>query len=892
MWLKQYSEIARLAKNLFPRRFWISLLDPRRVALLEACLIGLVSGLAAVLLKQGIGLLGGLRVQQTEGFPLWLKLPLFGAMGGLLAGSLIAAFAPQATGSGVSHVKAELSSPQLNHQAFTLNLRLAAVKLLSTILVAGSGLALGRQGPTVHVGAALAAAMSRWIPTSPTYRRQTIAAGAAAGLAAGFNAPIAGMLFVVEELLHDVSSLTLGTAILASFVGAVVSRILGGSHWDLNLKPTSSLAQFSTWDIPFLLLLGIVTGVLSGWFNRGIFASLELHRRLPFPLPFRIALAGLISGIAIASLPAPFRDSTGLREFLSTGEAEIEIVAIALVVKFVLTLLAYGSGASGGLFAPTLVLGSALGRLVGLCTDALFGIGDPTTYALAGMGAFFGAVAKVPITAIVIVFEMTTDFNLVLPLMVVSVTAYVVAEQVSSGSLYDRLLEMRGWEMPTASVEGQVLSELVAAQVMQRKVETLDSHMMLKDVLNAFARSNHRGFPVVDGQRLVGIITQADLTNLSTRQLPDTTPLEKLMTPKPAVVRPEDTLTQVLYLLERHKVSRLPVVDGRRLVGIITRSDIIQAESKKLTGQGDEFRKVEPSYPVYLTRDPAVGQGRLLVPLSNPNTAPLLLQFAAAIAKANRYELECLQVLAVPPHRSPAETPVRTTSSRRLLKTAARIGRQWEVPVHTQVRVGHDVAAAVLETIQERHIDKVVMGWKGGTHTPGRVFGDVSDTLLHQASCEVILVKWGKYSPLLQSRSTLPPLDRWLVSVGGGVNASAGLELLPALVSLAEHPTIRLTQVFPPKPKKPDTRFLDATAQRLDRQLKGRVFALPSFGLSVADAVVELARSHEYDAVLIGASRRSLLYRTFQGSIPREIARRCDCTVVLVRAAADDKEEG
>ncbi|WP_017662905.1 chloride channel protein [Baaleninema simplex] len=891
MWLKKYSEIARIATGLLPRRLWISLLDPRRVALLEACLIGLVSGLAAVLLKQGIGLVGGLRVHHTEGFPVWLKLPLFGLVGGLIAGWLIDRFAPQATGSGVSHVKAELASPQLNHQGFTLNLRLAAVKLLSTILVAGSGLALGRQGPTVHMGAALAASMSRWIPTSPTYRRQTIAAGAAAGLAAGFNAPISGMLFAIEELLHDVSSLTLGTVILASFVGAVVSRILGGENWDLNLELTASLAQFSALDIPFLLLLGIATGVLSGWFNRGIVASLELNRRLPFGLPGRIALAGAISGAAIAALPAPFRDSTGLREFISTGEAGIEIVAVALVVKFVLTLVAYGSGASGGLFAPTLVLGSALGRLVGLSSQTLFDIGDPTTYALAGMGAFFGAVAKVPITAIVIVFEITTDFNLVLPLMIVSVTAYVVAEQVSSGSLYDRLLEMRGWSAPTASVEGQVLSELVAAQVMQRQVETFDSHMALKDVMTAFSKSNHRGFPVVDRSRLVGIITQADLTNISTRQLPEDTPLEQVMTPKPVVVRPEDTLTQVLYLLERHNVSRLPVVDGRRLVGIVTRSDIIQAESRKLTGRGDEFRKVEPSYPVYLTRDPAVGQGRVLVPLANPKTAPLLLQFAAAIAKANDYELECLQVVAVPPHRSPSETPVRTTSSRRLLKTASRIGRQWNVPVHTQVRVAHDVAAAVLETLQERHIDKLLMGWKGGTRTPGRIFGDVSDTLLHQAACEVILVKWGKFVPLETSRTSSLSLDRWLVSVGGGANASAGLRLLPGLVSLGKQTTVRLCQVFPPTPNEPDTSFLNATAQQLDRQLKGRVFALPSFGLSVADAVVDLARSHDYDAVLIGASRRSLLGRALQGNIPREIARRCDRTVVLVRAALTEKDE-
>jgi len=888
--LLKFFGLTRKPSSWLPRRLWVSLLEPRRLALFEACLIGIVSGLAAVLLKQGVGTLGGWRVQQWEGIPPWVKLPLFGLVGGLVAGWAIDRFAPQATGSGVSHVKAELESPQGARQAnASLNLRLATIKLIGTILVAGSGLTLGRQGPTVHVGAALAASLSRWIPTSPTFRRQAIAAGAAAGLSAGFNAPIAGVLFVVEELLHDVSGLTLGTAILASFVGSVVSRLLGGSNWDLNLEQTVSQAHFSALDIPFLFLLGLLTGVLSGWFNRGIVTSVNLHRRLPFGLPGRIALAGLISGIAIAFLPVQFRDNTGLREFLITGQGSISLIAIALVVKFVLTLVAYGSGASGGLFAPTLILGSALGSLVGQCSSMLFGIGDPTTFALAGMGAFFGAVAKVPITAIVIVFEITTDFNLVLPLMIVSVLAYLVAEQVSSGSLYDRLLALRGWQGERQTTENQVLSEMVAVQVMQRKVETLDSQMTLKDVLAAFARSTHRGFPVVENAKLVGIVTQADLTNISKRQLPENTPLEQLMTPQPVTVRPEDSLVRVLYLLDRHNISRLPVVEGRRLVGIVTRSDIIQAESRQLTGQHDAFDKLEPSYPVYLTRDPAVGQGRLLVPVANPQTAPLLLRFAASIAKTYNYELECLQVVSVPAHRTPSETPVRTTASRRLLKIAARVGRKCKVPVHTQVRVAHDVATTVLETIRERHIDKLVMGWQGGI---GGGFGQVGDRLLREAPCEVVLVKWGSFTHFEARASKLVRLDRWLIPISGGANALAGLQLLPSLVSLGDRPMVRLCQVFPPSPNSPNTELLDRTAEILNSQIDCPVFAFPTYGLSVADAIVDIARSNDYDAILVGASCRSLLHKALQGNIPRSIARHCDCTVILVRSEDVVGDEG
>ncbi|MEM1427444.1 MAG: chloride channel protein, partial [Cyanobacteria bacterium P01_H01_bin.130] len=181
--------------------------------MMEACLIGLLSGLAAVALKQAASGLNHFRVTwgQAAGLPPWLWLPVFGFVGCGVAGWLVHRFAPEAGGSGIPHVKAVLAlvrSP--------LGGRLAVVKFLSNALSLGSGLPLGRQGPTVQVGAAVAAQLCRWLPTSPEYRRQMIAAGAGAGLAAGFNAPLAGVLFVVEELLRgDMSRVTLGPAILA-----------------------------------------------------------------------------------------------------------------------------------------------------------------------------------------------------------------------------------------------------------------------------------------------------------------------------------------------------------------------------------------------------------------------------------------------------------------------------------------------------------------------------------------------------------------------------------------------------------------------------------------------------------------------------------------------------
>ncbi|MGA7938124.1 MAG: chloride channel protein, partial [Kovacikia sp.] len=177
--------------RIFWNRFSQVLVRPKRLAIFEACLIGLVSGLAALLLGEGIGWLGGWRRSMAHWFPVYLALPTIGLAGGFLAGWLVERFAPEASGSGMSDVKAVLAKVPM-----PLNLRIALVKLISATLVLASGMPLGKEGPTVQIGAALANQLSRWFPTSPEHRRQLIAAGAGAGLAAAFNAPIAGVLFV------------------------------------------------------------------------------------------------------------------------------------------------------------------------------------------------------------------------------------------------------------------------------------------------------------------------------------------------------------------------------------------------------------------------------------------------------------------------------------------------------------------------------------------------------------------------------------------------------------------------------------------------------------------------------------------------------------------------
>ncbi len=858
--------------NQYLRDFW----QPRRgLAIAEACLIGVVAALSAIFLKFSSGFLGTFRVHTSYAIPAIFALPLIGASFGFSAGFLVERFAPEASGSGIPQVKATLANIPVR-----LSWRVAIVKFVSAILTLASGMNLGRQGPTVHVGAALAAGMSRIVPTSPDHRRQMIAAGAGAGLAAAFNAPITGILFVVEELLQDLSGITLGTAIIASFIGGVLSRLLGGGSLQLNLELIESNTSFTITEIPFYLILGVLAGLLGALFRYGLIQSLKNYRKLSISSPLKLALAGFVSGILIAILPSFFRDNTGLREFILASQPSVYRVALVFVAQFILTLIAFGSGAPGGLFAPSLILGSCLGYLTGVCEYQILGISSPQTYALVGMGAFFSGVSKVPITAIMIIFEITTDFNLVLPLMIGSVTSYLVADKFTPGSLYTKLLQLNGIDIETTtSVDGRI-TQLTAQEVMQRQVETLQAQMTVDEAIQAFSHSIQRGFPVLENSKLVGIVTQSDLMKIREGKLSRDASVREIMTLHPVTITPEHNLSNVLYLLDRHQISRLPVLEGRRMVGVISRGDIIRAEANHLNCTSFPNQpKIKPSYQVYQTKSPSVGRGRLLVLVANPETADTLLHMAAQIAKYNHYEVECLQVITISHHHNPAETPVKTATSRRLLLSAEVMGKRWKIPVHTQIRVAHDVAYATLEAIKERHINTVLMGWKGRTDTPGRIFGNVVDTIIRQASCELLLVKLGNNS------SNYMNLKRCLVPMAGGPNSQISLKLLPALFNNRAKSEIRLTQIFPKSTTKTNMKVLQAAKRLLiDRyKLSNKITAIPIQNDSVSKGIINLVKNEGFDIVVLGASREGMLQNAINGSIPEAIASGVDCTVILVR---------
>jgi CIC family chloride channel protein len=870
--------LAQYWRNIFSERKLAKGSVDTKYALAEACLIGLISAGAALLLKDGIGWLGGYRLQLVNQFGHRTILPLMGLVCGFLAGWCLEVIAPAAAGGGIPQVKAVLGQFPM-----ALSLRVAIAKTIGTVLVLGGGLTLGRRGPTVHIGAALAAEFSNWIPTSPQHRRQMIAAGAAAGLAAGFNTPIAGVLFVIEELMRDISNLTLETAILASFIGAVVSRLLGSA--DFNLDNTILKAQESSFtapEIPFYLILGILAGVLGAFFNRGIMFSQGLYKQLNWPLSWKIGLSGLISGLIVSFLPPFFQNNAGLRDFLISSNLNWQTTALVFLAYLILTLLAYGSGAPGGLLAPALVLGSSLGYLVGTAETSLMGIPSIYTYTLAGMGAFFTGVVRVPVTAIVIVFEITTDFNLVLPLMIVSVIAYIVAEAIYPGSIYQHLLEAQGISLKEDGNKSDLLMKLTANDVMQTEIETLSSDLTLEELIKAMSLSNHRGFPVLENDELVGIITQSDLKNIS--NLAKDTPLKQLMTVQPITINPTAPLSDVLYLLNRYQLSRLPVTEGRRLLGIITRTDIIRAEVKQISGEIKHSWR--PSYVVYQTCGPLLGKGRILVPLANPKTALKLLQIALQVAQYYNYEIECLQIISVSPDNSPEKTTVNLDKSKKLLDQVQNLETEYKIPIHTSIKVAYDPAEAILETVYDRHIDIIIMGCKGNYDPKGSIFGSLAEKVIKDAPATVLLIRLGN---LPHSYPKLPRLHpRWLIPFVGGPNCERAIAFLPALVQLyQQNPEILLTQVQLKSQKEVNFSFLHDTSSQLSQQLKLPIIPIPIFANNVSEGIIKFAKRQKCELVILGTSSESFLKQAIYGNIPEMISRNLETTIILVRNKPD-----
>ena len=425
--VSSYFHIRQERKKLFPR----------------AVLVGLASGGLAVLFRIALTAAHALRnaiVGWAHTVPLvgWLGPVAFGAAGAAASVWLVRRAAPEAAGSGIPHLEAVL------HRMRDLKpSRIIPVKFLGGLLALGSGMALGREGPSVQLGGAIAASLSDRIGGDSRDRLTLIAAGAGAGLAAAFNAPLAGLIFVLEEVQRDFRPLVFGATFIAAAVSTALSQTVSGPF------PVFEVAAYPVPPVRLLAVfagVGALCGVFGTAFNRALIGGMDWAERIA-PSRRQAALLAAVVGAAAGGVAYVSPDFVGgghaISEVILDGNVALAMIPLLFGLRFVLTIASYGTGAPGGIFAPLLVLGALVGLGVGegVALALPAGAVAPGAFAVVGMAAFFAAVVRAPLTGLVLIIEMTGSYALMLPLLVACFVAYIVAEAMGTGPIYEDLLE-------------------------------------------------------------------------------------------------------------------------------------------------------------------------------------------------------------------------------------------------------------------------------------------------------------------------------------------------------------------------------------------------------------------------------------------------------------------
>ena len=512
---------------------------------------------------------------------------------GFLAAWVIAKrLAPEVAGDGVPEATAALEV----HGGF-IRKRVFPLKIIATVLTVGLGGSAGREGPIVHVGGSVGSVVSRWFRLGEDQVRSLVAAGAGAGIGAAFNAPIAGMLFALEVILGSFATRHMSAIVIASITAAVTSRSLVGEELAISAETYRMENFLELFAYAAMAVAIVVLGVLFlralDWMEN--FAS-KRERKLGFVRPIGAGL--LVAGLVMVE-PRLFGTGQEVtnallnseRIYAVTGEGEFWWVLMLLAAgKALATSLTISSGASGGAFMPSLFMGAALGTGFARLADPLFGFDlQHGAFAVVGMAAMFAVVARAPLTAILIVFEITgaRDYGLILPLMLTAVLGTFLAERFSPHSVYSMALDRKGIKV-RSSGEVDILDTVSVSKVMQMPGYVASPDDTLERCAADLTKNRSHGTPVVGPEGLVGIITVTDIGRASGD--PAVTKVEQMMTRRPTTVVPSTPVSQALERMAFLGVGRLPVVDEHdpsRVVGLFRREDAVRAYHEALGASTD-----------------------------------------------------------------------------------------------------------------------------------------------------------------------------------------------------------------------------------------------------------------------------------------------------------------
>jgi len=541
-----------------------------QIFLVLALVIGALTGLAVVafiLLTERMGM----RLYPVGGAP-WRRL-LFPVAGSLSIGYLLYRYFPNARGSGVPQTKAALFAREGR-----ITLRTVLGKFFCTSATLASGIPLGREGPSVQIGAGIGSVLGRFLGLSTEQVKKLIPVGAAAAIAAAFNTPLAAVLFSLEEITGDLYAPVMGAVVLASATAWVVLRVLLGDHplFKVPQYQLVSPAEFAVYAV-----LGLAGGVVSAAFARLLLGMRARFLRFPQKTVWFQPLAGgLLVGVMGWFVPQVMGVGYGFVGEALNGRMAFQLMALLVVLKLFAVTGSYASGNAGGIFGPALFIGAMLGGTVGTVAHHVFPAytATPGAYALVGMGAVFAGIVRAPMTSVVMIFEMTQDYAVIVPLMIANLVSLFIASRLQHEPIYEALAVQDGIHLPSAKTR-QRSGQRQIIRVMRTASEALPAEITVREALERVRSSEVRTWLVTDRRGVVGVINVARLES-ELAEGADKTLGELVDGAIFPHVHTDQGLDLALERMGKNQIEILPVVnraDVHKLEGVVTLRDVLNA---------------------------------------------------------------------------------------------------------------------------------------------------------------------------------------------------------------------------------------------------------------------------------------------------------------------------
>jgi CIC family chloride channel protein len=544
----------------------------RKEIILQAAFTGFLTGFLVLAFNSSINYLFSFSqnyFQHLSFFEKILIIPLVTTIGGLISGLLVFKIAPETKGSGIPYVKLVLS-----RLGKGIRIRSLFVKFFAGIAAIGSGMSLGKEGPSVQMGAGVGALVSKLFKLKGTSQYNLITAGAASALGATFNTPVSGMIFAVEELTQKFSVSILFPVMISISISVSIIRFFCGDYPTFSVPILSKSTVFTWHSIFIYIVLGILTGFLGVLFSKNIFLNLKIFSYLPkVKNIFKPALAGLIVGIIGVIVPEIMGTGANIVEKLVNGQFTISFIIILFILKFIATSFCFGSGAAGGIFLPTLVLGSLIGGFVGLISLKMGIDINLGAICVIGMGAFLASVVRSPITAVMMVFEMTGDYKNILPVILTVAISDLIAENLHHSPIYTTLILKQNMYTDYA----KKLSNIKVCSICSRTTEILTLNDKISDIYQYMFVNKIRVLPVKNQDNsLAGSVSFADLEDYKIRGNDMELNVQTVMNTEPLTIYQNADLYEASFKMHVNEVEYMIVISrNKKIIGILHHQDIL-----------------------------------------------------------------------------------------------------------------------------------------------------------------------------------------------------------------------------------------------------------------------------------------------------------------------------